>query len=108
MIAQSCAENPCFAPIFGACCVDGECTGGVNQAYCDIIGGEYQGDFTLCEDDPCCDGDLNDDGVVNVNDLLTIINQWGCTDCDNEDLNNDGIVNVSDLLIVVGQWGPCE
>ena len=24
-----------------------------------------------------------------------------------EDINGDGIVNVNDLLMVVGNWGPC-
>jgi hypothetical protein len=42
-----------------------------------------------------------------VVDLLVIIDQWGATDSP-ADVNQDGIVDVSDLLIVVGNWGPCE
>jgi len=61
-----------------------------------------------CEDviEPC-PGDLNDDGVVNVSDLLILLGAWGdCSGCD-ADLNGDGVVNVSDLLILLGAWGDC-
>ena len=51
--------------------------------------------------------DINGDGIVNVSDLLTIIDQWGLTNSP-ADVNDDGTVNVSDLLIVIGNWGPCE
>ncbi len=40
-------------------------------------------------------------------DLLAVIDQWGLTNSP-ADLNEDGIVDVSDLLMVVGNWGPCE
>jgi len=43
---------------------------------------------------------------VNVNDLLTVIDQWG-TSNDMADVNDDGIVDVTDLLEVIGNWGPC-
>jgi len=36
--------------------------------------------------------------------LLIIIDQWGQTDS-HADINEDGIVNVSDLLIVIANWG---
>ena len=54
-----------------------------------------------------CAGDLNEDGVVGIADLLTVIEAWG--DCDNcsADLNSDGVVNVSDLLTLVDAWGIC-
>jgi predicted outer membrane repeat protein len=58
--------------------------------------------------DECqCIADLNNDGEVNVNELLWIISGWG-TSIPAFDINQDGIVDVSDLLIVVGNWGPCE
>ena len=43
---------------------------------------------------------------MNVADLLAIIDAWGGSDPD-ADINDDGIVNVIDLLEVVGNWGPC-
>ncbi|MBT4584627.1 MAG: choice-of-anchor D domain-containing protein [Phycisphaerae bacterium] len=48
--------------------------------------------------------DINEDGVVDVVDLLIIIDQWGQTDS-SADINEDGIVNVSDLLMLIDYWG---
>lgn len=53
-------------------------------------------------------GDLNNDGVVNVSDLLILFASWGaCSDGEDcpADLNGDGDVNVSDLLILFAAWG---
>ncbi|TVQ54741.1 MAG: hypothetical protein EA377_04850 [Phycisphaerales bacterium] len=53
-------------------------------------------------------GDLNDDGVVNVFDLLILLGEWGpCADpnaCP-ADLNNSGGVDVFDLLLLLSNWG---
>ena len=59
-----------------------------------------------------CDGDLNDDGLVNVSDLTILLGMWGheCEpvgDVCRPDINHDRIVNVSDLQILLGAWGPC-
>jgi hypothetical protein len=57
-----------------------------------------------------CIGDLNDDGAVDVLDLLLLLDAWGpCADpkdCD-EDLNGDGNIDVLDLLLLLDAWGPC-
>jgi len=62
-------------------------------------------------------GDLNDDGVVDVADLLAVIGSWGpCPQpcparcpADIAPLAPNGVgtcvVNVSDLLMVIGNWG---
>jgi len=50
--------------------------------------------------------DLDSDGIVGINDLLTLIAMWG--DCKTEchaDLNGDGAVNVIDLLQLIDAWG---
>jgi outer membrane protein assembly factor BamB len=49
------------------------------------------------------EADINQDGLVNVADLLIILDQWGTSDS-SADINGDGIVNVNDLLMVVGNW----
>ena len=52
-----------------------------------------------------CPGDTNDDGVINVTDLLNAIANWG--NSGEGDINGDGIVDVSDILGMVAAWGPC-
>ncbi len=52
-----------------------------------------------------CDGDCNGDGVVDVNDVLEMLGQFGGPgDCDT---NGDGYIGVDDLLAQIGNWGPC-
>jgi hypothetical protein len=54
-----------------------------------------------------CHADSNDDGVVDVGDILQLIGAWGpCGNCD-EDLDNNGVVDVADLLDLLSAWGPC-
>lgn len=66
-----------------------------------------------CEpDQQPCPGDVapaGGDGVVNVDDLLVVIGNWGCngTSCAG-DTNGDNTVNVDDLLGVISAWGPCS
>ena len=65
---------------------------------------------------PCeepCPADIvppEGNGVVNVDDLLLVINNWGpCHGCDADiaPYGGDGVVNVDDLLTVINHWGPC-
>jgi hypothetical protein len=74
----------------------------------DQINGDWtdNGGNTIADVCPDCP-DINGDGLVNVNDLLAIIDQWGLANSP-ADVNQDGIVDVTDLLIVVGNWGECE
>jgi hypothetical protein len=54
-----------------------------------------------------CIGDVNNDHVVNVSDLLMVINAWGpCTNCTVDPVANN-LVNIDDLLAVLSGWGPC-
>jgi hypothetical protein len=57
---------------------------------------------------PVCPADVaGDDGVVNIDDLLAVINSWGpCPGCAT-DINDDGVVNIDDLLLVINSWGAC-
>ena len=52
-------------------------------------------------------GDVNQDGVVNVSDVVAIVNYIISDDELNDivgaDLNQDGIVNVSDVISIVNQ-----
>ena len=48
--------------------------------------------------------DANGDGTVNTSDLLQVVSDWDCAEC-NSDLNGDGTVNVIDVLLVVSNYG---
>jgi hypothetical protein len=57
--------------------------------------------------DITCGGDIfGNDGLVNIQDLLTLIAAWQTTDA-NADINTDGIVNIHDLLLLIADWGVC-
>jgi len=50
-------------------------------------------------------GDIDNNGAVDVNDLLQLLSAWGaCPGCP-ADLDNNGMVDVSDLLTLLGNWG---
>jgi hypothetical protein len=58
----------------------------------------------------CSEGDLNGTGTVDVDDLLTVINNWGPCDTPDKcagDATGNGVVDVDDLLNVLNNWGPC-
>ncbi|MCH2139116.1 MAG: hypothetical protein MK074_08710, partial [Phycisphaerales bacterium] len=57
------------------------------------------------EDIDPCEGDTNADDMVDTDDLLTVLAQWGSSGAG--DVNGDGIVNVNDILVIVSAWGPC-
>jgi endonuclease/exonuclease/phosphatase family metal-dependent hydrolase len=62
----------------------------------------------MLEADEPSEGDINDDGLVDVADLLLLLGAWGqCpdppADCD-ADLDGNGVVDVVDLLALLGNW----
>jgi hypothetical protein len=66
--------------------------------------------------EPACPADIapsGGNGVVDVDDLITLINAWG--ECDTNPCDPDiapsagnGTVDVDDLLTLINAWGPCE
>ena len=50
-------------------------------------------------------GDLNTDGVVDIQDLVLVVSNFGKTGQNSADVNGDGIVNISDLVLVAGALG---
>ncbi len=72
-----------------------------------IYGGWTDGGGNTVEDEcPDCP-DVDGDGMVGVNDLLTVVAAWGSDDPD-ADVDGDGTVGTGDLVVVTGAWGPCE
>ena len=57
-----------------------------------------------------CLGDVNDNGLRDVGDLLSALGVFGCEEaCGPADVDTDGIVGVNDLLIMLGLFGePCQ
>jgi hypothetical protein len=99
----------------GACCL-GSCGCEVNtEEDCNKRGGSWMGVGASCAlsggvPTACvsCPGDVTLNGIVDVDDLLTIVNSWGPpTGTCNADITQNGVVDVDDLLVVINQWGPC-
>ncbi len=64
------------------------------------------------DESEACPADIaGENGVVDVNDLLMLIGDWGAADSPADitgpDGNPDGTVNVADLLELIANWGPC-
>ncbi len=54
---------------------------------------------------PKLKGDVNDDGQVNIADLVLVASNIGKTDQNAADVNGDGVVNIADLVLVAGALG---
>ena len=52
--------------------------------------------------------DVNDDGVVDIADMLLVAEQLGVSGPTNADINVDGIVDAQDLLLVANAFGPVD
>ena len=57
---------------------------------------------------PTCEGDLNGDAIVNIDDMLAVLNEWNCQILCSSDVDGDGTVTIDDLLDVVDAWGYCD
>ena len=76
--------------------------GGWMNSGSSCTGGTFQIDYGYCEDSLYQLGDINQDYIVNIQDLIQIINlilveQYN----DLADMNFDGIINVIDALQIV-------
>jgi len=68
-----------ICPLPGACCTNNNCTDSLEED-CLTFFGQWQGDGTICSENPCpstCLGDITGDGIVDVSDLLVVIGVWG-------------------------------
>ncbi|MDG2201539.1 MAG: hypothetical protein P8K80_10210 [Phycisphaerales bacterium] len=53
-------------------------------------------------------GDVTRDGIVDIEDILGLISQWGdCSPFDDctADTNGDDLVEINDLLLIISRWG---
>ena len=54
---------------------------------------------------PQLTGDINRDGVVNIQDLVLVAGRFGQAGDNGADVNGDGVVNIQDLVLVAGALG---
>lgn len=59
----------------------------------------------MTADDEQLIGDVNGDGVVNIQDLVTVASNFGQAGKSDSDVNGDGVVNIADLVLVAGALG---
>jgi len=52
----------------------------------------------------CCPGDATGDYVIDVDDVLYVLSAWDTDDPD-ADFDDNGVVNVDDILILLGHFG---
>ncbi len=52
-----------------------------------------------------CPGDATGDHNVGFEDVLQILADWGCMDCDQTDVDGNGVVGFSDILLVLANYG---
>jgi hypothetical protein len=65
------------------------------------------GVFIAIADSVFVPGDVNGDGMVNIDDLLAVINAWGETGPPGSiaaDVTGNGVVDIDDLLFVINNW----
>ena len=78
---------------------------GVSDA-CDILNGSSQdadGNGVPDECDGDCPADVNGDNLINVDDVLVTLGNYGGSG--DGDATGDGQINVDDLLLILGEFG---
>lgn len=93
---NACNYTPGITSALDALCTYPGCT----------IEGACNYDPLACEGGACVfgeEGDLDCSGSPDINDLILLLAQFGCTsDCEPFDLDGDGVVGMSDLMMMIG------
>lgn len=78
------------------------CPNGATESLTQIV-------TVLPPDDADCTGcpeDINNNGTVEVTDVLLLLGSFGCTsECGAADIDGDGLVSVSDILLLLAAFG---
>ena len=86
-----------------------DCNGNGISDLCDCFSGFSSDINTNNVPDECeCTGDIDANGVVDVDDIIWVLVSWGADGTSEADVNSDGIVNGADLAIVLQGWGQCS
>jgi len=84
---------------------DGSCSYSVDAI--GVCGGDCESDSDndgICDLQLCVE-DLNSDGIISVQDILTLLSDFGCNSMCEYDLNLDGAVSIVDLLMMLQAFG---
>ena len=84
---------------------DGNGTADIVQIFGDpTLDLDQDGVLDVCEP---CPADIDGSGLVDANDILAILSDWGPCDGCPSDIDGDGMAGVDDILEVISGWGPC-
>ena len=74
----TCGDAGCATPpVTGVCCVSSGCVTNTSDD-CTALGGNWLGEDSSCDDCPAsCSGDTNNDGVIDIEDLLNMLSSFG-------------------------------
>ena len=78
---------------------------GTNTVEVSAIGIQQKVVFNAEEIRKAIVGDVNQDGVVNIFDLVLVAGRFGESGQNSADINGDGVVNIFDLVLVAGAFG---
>jgi hypothetical protein len=113
-LASTCNnEGSWCTTYYGACCYGDACEEWVEHDECDS-GGGISWPFSSCDEvsdiEECgpdtCDGDLNNNGSIDVDDLLILLAAYQINA--DGDCNGDGDTDVDDVLYMINAWGECS
>jgi hypothetical protein len=100
---QSGIPDSCEHPSAGT-----DCNNNGISDLCDCYSGFSSDVNTNNVPDECeCQGDIDANGRVDVDDLIEVLVAWGSDGSSDADVNSDGIVNADDLGVVLSGWGQC-
>jgi hypothetical protein len=54
-----------------------------------------------------CLADIDNNRVVNIDDLLLVVNNWGAPRPNVVNIDESNFVDIDDLLAVINAWGLC-
>jgi predicted outer membrane repeat protein len=86
-----------------------DCDGDGTPDACEIIAGTATDTNSNGVPDNCeCQGDVDQNGAVNVDDLLEVFATWGMTGSGlPADVDGNGVVGPGDIALVLAGWGIC-
>ena len=103
LLLSGCTAETDPEPIEG--CMDELATNFDINADVDNGSCEYADPGFDCDGNVTCPEDVNNNGVIDVGDVLAVLGDFGCTSSCESDVNGDGVVTVVDILLLLSSFG---